>query len=229
MRTARLARTRGSLKRIVTRSALVALGALGIGGCAAAIGGGAAAVVVSIGALSAACYDYANVTVFDASTGHRTCTATVTASSGSHVLTLGSCYYAALGNGQWMVRASAPGLSDAVSRLDVDHDQGCIRQVHTVELTLTPKGVAPNRSRFPASAPLPPSSPRAPATSPGASAAPQTIVPAPSTSQSAPTTPAPPDSGTPSARNPVPNAKDPARDAAPAAGRFPLASDAGAP
>lgn len=140
----------------------------GLAGCTAALGAGAVAAVVAVGAVASRCYDYFDVTVLDAA-GRKTCAATVTATNGRDSLKLRSCYYAALTDGHWTLRASLPGYSDALSLAVVDHSYDCDRHVQSVELTLS----APHQGPPLAPAVL---EPRAPVPQP------QTPVPAPSSS-----------------------------------------------
>jgi hypothetical protein len=122
--------------------------------CTPLLGGAVLLGLVTVGALASSCYDYLDVTVLDAD-GHRTCAATVTASSGKSQFELTSCYYAPLTDGRWKLRASLPGFSDALSTVDVDHAHDCTRHVQTVELTLH----RPGTGSGPTSAPLPPAAP----------------------------------------------------------------------
>jgi hypothetical protein len=147
--------------------------------------------LVTVGALTSRCYDYLDVTVFDAE-GHRTCAATVTAIDRGSQFELTSCYYAALTDGRWTVRASLPGSSDAVTTVQVDHAHDCIRHVQTVELTLHRAGTpsAPKPVQLPAPAVASP--PEAPPAAP-----PQPAVPAPPAVEPAAPAPASPSSALP--------------------------------
>jgi hypothetical protein len=107
--------------------------------CAPVVGGGVLAAVVAIGALTSHCYDYADVTVYDPG-GHRTCDATVSATSGRDDFELKSCYYAPLTDGHWIIRAKLPGFPDAVSAVDVEHANDCTRHVQSMQLTINAPG-----------------------------------------------------------------------------------------
>lgn len=123
-----------------TRQVLAAgLLVAGLSACTALAGGAAVLGAVSIGVLTSRCYDYVDVTVLDAE-GRKTCAATVTASKGSSQFELPSCYYGALTDGLWTVRASLPGSGDATAQVQVDHTNDCTRYVQSLELTLKPKG-----------------------------------------------------------------------------------------
>jgi hypothetical protein len=157
--------------------------------CTAVAGGAAALGLIAVGALTSRCYDYLDVTVLDAD-GHKTCAATVTASNGKSQLELTSCYYTPLTDGRWTLRASLPGLSDAVSKVEVDHAHDCIRHVQTVELTLRrPGDVPPAPKPLPSPPTIPSPAPPTPA-APPPSALPATdpLAPAPATSSNAPPT-----------------------------------------
>ena len=168
--------------------------------CTPLVGGGVLLGLVAVGALTSRCYDYLDVTVFDAD-GRKTCAATVTATNGKDHFELGSCYYAALTDGQWKLRASLPGFTDALSTVKVEHAHDCTRNVQTVELTLNrpstlpgPKPVFPPPSvALPSSATLP-----APAVPPTSTAPP--AVPSATPSAAFPNAPpdnsaVPPDGG----------------------------------
>lgn len=142
-----------------------------LGSCSPLVGGGVLLGAVAMGALTARCYDYVDVTVLDAD-GRKTCAATVTASSGGSEFELSSCYQAPLTNGKWELRATLAGSIDAVSTVLVEHPHDCIRYVQSVELTLHRPGAAPARPLTPpalaplplspsASSPPPPASPSA--------------------------------------------------------------------
>jgi hypothetical protein len=168
---------RGSLWFLSLVSVLGALSA-----CTAVAGGGVVAVLVGIGALTAHCYDYLDVTVFDAQ-GRKTCAATVTASrnKSSEQFELESCYYTPLSDGRWTLRASLPGTSDVETVVDVDHEKDCTRHVQSVELTLN-TGVPPARAVRPALAPTPAISATISAPAPVASGVfPQLVTPPTST------------------------------------------------
>jgi hypothetical protein len=111
----------------------------GLNSCTAVAGGAALLGAVSIGVLTSRCYDYVDVTVLDAE-GRKTCAATVTASKGNSRFELPSCYYGALTDGQWTLRASLAGSTDAVAQVQVDHPHDCTRYVQTLELTLNRTG-----------------------------------------------------------------------------------------
>ncbi|MEO7036399.1 MAG: hypothetical protein ABI335_21470 [Polyangiaceae bacterium] len=148
--------------------------------CAPAAGGAVLVGVIAIGALTSHCYDYLDVTVFDAQ-GRKTCAATVTASSGSDHFELGSCYYAPLTDGVWTLRATLPGFPDAVTTVPVEHAHDCTRYVESVELTLKPaqplRSVPPPLELRPAPQPLAPPASVPPASVPPASAPMPSAVP----------------------------------------------------
>lgn len=123
--------------------------------CTAAAGGGILAVLIGVSALTSHCYDYLDVTVFDAQ-GRKTCDATVTASreNSSEHFELQSCYYAPLSDGHWRLRASMPGSTDVETLVQVDHEKECTRHVQSAELTLSPAGT-PARASTPASTATP--------------------------------------------------------------------------
>jgi hypothetical protein len=120
--------------------------------CTVVAGGGVVAALVGIGALTSHCYDYLDVTVFDAQ-GRKTCAATVTAtrSSSAEHFELESCYYTPLSDGRWTLRASMPGSNDVQTIIDVDHKNDCARHVQSVELTLDAVALPP-RAAAPAPA-----------------------------------------------------------------------------
>lgn len=182
-------RGRGGLARGAFGAALLILAT---SACTPLVGGGVLLGLVAVGALTSRCYDYLDVTVFDAD-GRKTCAATVTASNGKDKFELDSCYYAALTDGRWTLRASLPGFPDALSTVNVDHTHDCARYVQTVELTLN-RASAPAKPVLPPppAAPLPSSTtPPAPA-APAASTAPEAVPAAPASP--APSS-APPDDG----------------------------------
>jgi hypothetical protein len=159
--------------------------------CAPAAGGAVLVAVVGIGALTSHCYDYIDVTVYDAQ-GRRTCAATVTASNRGDQFELKSCYYAPLTDGHWTIRATLPGLPDAVSSADVEHTDDCTRHVLSMELTINAPG---SHNGNPAAGPSPdvpalPPPPAAPPPSAPASAAPPVASSAAPMSSSAPLAPA---------------------------------------
>ncbi|MEI9938896.1 MAG: hypothetical protein WDO69_16890 [Pseudomonadota bacterium] len=166
--------------------------------CAPLVGGAVLIGLVGVGVLSSRCYDYLDVTVLDPD-GRKTCAATVTATNGGNRFELDSCYYAALTDGHWTLRASLPGVPDALSTVEVDHEHDCARNVQTVELTL-------NRTVGKSALPPPPAS----ALPPPATRPPSVI----------PTTPPPPAAIPSAAGSPAPSAL-PADSAAPSVGVFP--------
>jgi hypothetical protein len=170
-------RFRGGLWCLVLVSVLGALSA-----CTAVAGGSIVAVLVGVGALTSHCYDYLDVTVFDAQ-GRKTCAATVTASrqKSSEQFELESCYYTPLSDGRWTLRASLPGSNDVETVVDVDHEKDCTRHVQSVELTLAAVGSRP-RAATPAPATSGATATPAPAAS---SVFPQLVTP-PSVSTAAP-------------------------------------------
>lgn len=161
--------------------------------CTTVVGGGVLAAVVAIGALTSRCNDYLDVTVFDEN-GRKTCDAIVTATNRGTHFELESCYYAPLTDGHWKLRAELPGgYVDAVSTVEVEHQNDCTRHVQSVELTMKRKTSvllgAPNASTAPVVLPPPISAPPMPAP-----AATQPQVPPAAPVQPAPI---PLDSGTP--------------------------------
>jgi hypothetical protein len=140
--------------------------------CAPAAGGAVLVGIIGIGALTSHCYDYLDVTVFDAR-GRKTCAATVTARNGGEHFELSSCYYAPLTDGVWTLSASLPGYPDAITTVPVEHANDCTRHVQSVELTLNAPGSA-SVLRAPVSLPVPPPAPPAPVP-----AAPAALVPSP--------------------------------------------------
>ena len=184
--------------RLARRAAGTGLLLLLVTACAPLVGGIALVGAVSIGALTTRCYDYIDVTVLDAE-GRKTCAATVTASDGHSEFNLESCYYAALTDGRWMLRASLAGAPVAVSTVVVDHTHDCTRYVQSVELTLAP----PNSPR---SRPAVPSVPSAMPSPVPAQPAPTST--APSSPESAPV-PATTDSSHPPSAPPAPSASPP--------------------
>ncbi len=158
---------RGSGRRFTGALALALL-IPSLTACAPAVGGGVLVAVVAIGALTSHCYDYIDVSVYDP-LGRRTCTATVTATNGGDQFELKSCYYAPLTDGHWSIRASLPGLPDAVSTVDVEHENDCTRHVQSMELTINPPGTKPAQALLPPpqpddlrALPPPPAAPPAP-------------------------------------------------------------------
>jgi hypothetical protein len=145
--------------------------------CTPLVGGAVLIGLVAVGAATSRCYDYLDVTVFDAD-GRKTCAATVTASDGGSPFELSSCYYAPLSDGRWTLRASLPGFPDALSTVEVEHAHDCIRHVQTVELTLNRVGTpAKPVFRPPPAVSVPtPATPAAPAVTP--SSTPPAIEPA---------------------------------------------------
>ena len=171
--------------------------------CAPVVGGGVLVAVVTVGALTSHCYDYADVTVYDPE-GHRTCAATVTATSRRDEFELKSCYYAPLTDGHWTIRAKLPGLPDAVSAVDVEHANDCTRHVQSMQLTINalspplpnmpaPVVQSPDVQRLPPP-PAPPPGPGSPGTSPP--------VIAPPSNTAGPASPASPSAPAPSATPP---------------------------
>ncbi|HEX3851604.1 MAG TPA: hypothetical protein VHW01_11600 [Polyangiaceae bacterium] len=190
------------LERQIRKAALWAVCAAFIStlaACAPAAGGAVLVGIVGIGALTSHCYDYLDVTVFDAQ-GRRTCAATVTARNGGEHFELSSCYYAPLTDGVWTLSASLPGYRDATTTVPVEHANDCTRHVQSVELTLNAPGSA-SAPRAAVSLPLPPLPP--PASSPPPAAP--------------PTLPAPPAAPLPSTAPPAP----PASSAVTPVGVFP--------
>ncbi|HTA92739.1 MAG TPA: hypothetical protein VK745_24340 [Polyangiaceae bacterium] len=162
--------------------------------CAPVVGGGVLVAVVAIGALTSHCYDYIDVSVYDP-LGRRTCAATVTATSGGDQFELKSCYYAPLTDGHWSIRASLPGLPDAVSTVDVEHENDCTRHVQSMELTLNTPGTRPalplplppspdDRRALPPPPAAPPALPPPSASPPAVSAS--SALPAPAAAPAAP-------------------------------------------
>jgi len=178
--------------------------------CAPVVGGGVLVAVVAVGALTTHCYDYLDVSVFDAQ-GRKTCAATVTASNGGDQFELKSCYYTPLTDGHWTIRANLPGFPDAVGSADVEHENDCTRHVQSMELTINPVGAAPAATSPGLGAPLLPAPPPAPpngsAAPPGASAVAVPPSPAPAAAASS-----------------VSPAPAPATSAAPSVGVFPDAA-----
>ena len=155
--------------------------------CAPAVSGAVVAGVVAIGALTSHCYDYLDLTVFDAQ-GRKTCAATVTASSGGEHFELGSCYYAPLTDGVWTLRAALPGYTDATSTVPVEHAHDCARHVQSVELTLNPArlvGGPASAPEIPAQLPTEPRQPAAVLPVSGAPSASAAVTPAPPSTASA--------------------------------------------
>jgi len=82
-------------------------------GCAVGIGAGAAVVVVGAGVLASTCYDRVIVTVMDQATGTNLCDAKVTFTEGGSVTEASSCHQAYL---SLMAREiAAPWLGGAAS------------------------------------------------------------------------------------------------------------------
>ena len=181
--------------------ALPALSLVGAA-CAPVVGGGVLAAVVAIGALTSHCYDYADVTVYDPQ-GHRTCAATVTATSGRDEFELKSCYYGPLTDGHWTIRAKLPGFPDTVSAVDVEHANDCTRHVQSMQLTINALSSPPNKpapvEQGPDAQRLPPP-PEAP-TPPGP-ARPTTPTPLPPPSAAGPASSVSPTAPAPSAAPP---------------------------
>jgi hypothetical protein len=123
--------------------------------------------VVGIGVLTSTCYDYLDVTVYDAE-GRKTCDATVTATSATgNTVELTSCYSTPLGDGVWSLRAHLQGYPGATSEVRVDNRNECVHHVQRVELTLTRMGEKTQPATPIVSAPIP----IAPALDAGADAA----------------------------------------------------------
>jgi len=178
-----MASERRGLGGLIRGTLLCALLIPATSACSAVVGGGIAIAVVAVGALTSHCYDYLDVTVYDAQ-GRKTCTATVTATNGGDQFELQSCYYAPLTDGHWTLRATQPGSVDSATTVDVDHARDCTRQVQSVELTLASpaatQATKPNVSaviQAPAlpAPPAPASAPVEPATS--APNAPSAVTP----------------------------------------------------
>lgn len=183
---------------------------LALGACAPALGGGALAAMVAIGALTSQCYDYVDVSVYDGQ-GRKTCAATVSATNGGDHFELKSCYYAPLSDGHWTLRAALPGYADTVSTVQVEHEKDCTRHVQSLELTLAAPGAPPNAraSTVPGAPalPPPPPAPVLPAPAPTAPAA-----------TSGPAVAGAPANGEPASPLPAPSALPPS---APGIGVFP--------
>jgi len=184
---------RGSGRRLAGALALALL-VPSLTACAPVVGGGVLVAVVAIGALTSHCYDYIDVSVYDP-LGRRTCAATVTATSGGDQFELKSCYYAPLTDGHWSIRASLPGLPDAVSTVDVEHENDCTRHVQSMELTLNTPGTRPalplplppspdDRRALPPPPAAPPALPPPSASPPAVSAS--SALPAPAAAPAAP-------------------------------------------
>jgi len=157
--------------RTLGRALLCALLLLPLTACTVAAGGGVAALLLGVAALTSHCYDYLDVTVLDTE-GRKTCAAQVTATKGSDSFELTSCYYGALTDGTWTLRASLAGQAEAVSTVIVEHQRGCTRNVQSVELTLhraLPQG--PPFVQPPPPLPAPPPPPSSVATPPVAATA----------------------------------------------------------
>ena len=141
--------------------------------CTVAAGGGVVLVAVGIGLLTSECYDYLDVTVYDAN-GRKTCNATVTVSKdGGSAQELTSCYYAPLGNGTWQLRATLPGFPEATSTVQVDNRKECVRHVQSAELTIG----AAHTAKPIVSSPLP-ATPAVTSTTPTTTPAPTSAPPA---------------------------------------------------
>jgi hypothetical protein len=198
---------RGSGRRIASARVALALAfsTLALGACAPAVGSGVLVAVVAIGALTSHCYDYIDVTVYDAQ-GRRTCGAIVTATNGGDEFELKSCYYAPLTDGHWTIRARLPGLPDAVSVVDVEHANDCTRHVQSMELTLSVPGSAPPTAPPFLGAPAPPALPPPPApSSPSPSARPPPASSAPPVPAAPATVAPPPASGAPASSSTPPS------------------------
>lgn len=194
--------TRG-LGRLTRRAVGAVLLAFATSACTPLWGGGVLLGLVAVGALTSHCYDYLDVTVFDAD-GRKTCAATVTAINGGDHFELTSCYYAPLTDGHWTLRASLPGSPDVLTTVEVEHAHDCTRHVQTVELTLNRAGVAKPALPPPAVTSPPP----APAPAVPTASSPLAAQPAPAAQSAAPVSP--PSSSAP-----------PADSAAPSVGVFP--------
>jgi hypothetical protein len=177
---------------------------VGLNACTSLAGGAALLGAVGIAALTSRCYDYVDVTVFDAD-GRKTCDAKVTAKNGNSQFELPTCYNATLTDGTWTLRASRSGSRDAVTTVVVDHAHDCTRYVQTVELTLNPAG-------------SPPSAPRPISPLPAAVSAPTVAQPPPSALPPA----APPPEAAPSPA--TPSSASPPSSATPPVGVFPDSS-----
>ena len=162
-----MASERRGLGGLIRGTLLCALLIPATSACSAVVGGGIAIAVVAVGALTSHCYDYLDVSVYDAQ-GRKTCTATVTATNGGDQFELQSCYYAPLTDGHWTLRAAQPGYVDSATTVDVDHAQDCTRHVQSVELTLAAPGAAAVRAPKTDVSTLIPASPAAPAAPPAA-------------------------------------------------------------
>jgi hypothetical protein len=178
-------------------------------GCNVAIGGGvlAAGVVASI--LTYDCTEGVGVTLWDRSTAHPVCDATVVAQLGKKSLTFSPCYSLYLDEGSWTVTATKPGYRPAVGTVTISHERRCSEpSYHSLELTLLRDDERPTEDR---SAPSPPPLPTVPATAPPAPSA----EPPPAASTIPPEGPAPPQPQAPTAPA--------APSAAPPSAAFPLA------
>ncbi len=173
---------RRGLKHCLRIGVALGLLACGASACAPVVGGAALAVVVGVGALTSHCYDYLDVTVLD-DQGRKTCAATVTAKNRGDEFELKSCYYAPLTDGHWTIRASQPGMPDAISTVEVEHANDCTRHVQSMELTLSARANPALPAAQPPAAPAPEAPPApapAPEIPPAPPAASSSAAPAPS-------------------------------------------------
>ncbi len=173
-------------------------------GCAAGIGVGVGAALITVGIITHECYEYVNITVIDGATGARTCNAHVTAQRGtSSPDDLGSCYYAPLTDGKWTIRATLPQRAPAESTIEVKAPESCEPAVATIVITIpAPGGPVAPRPLVPAPALAPPPVPAASSAAPPATA-PEPPIPTPTPTSSSSAAPAPPSAAPPPAGPPA--------------------------
>jgi hypothetical protein len=159
-----LKRSRVGLERRRPRAArwatwaLAASGVLAIG-CNAAIGGGVLALGVVASILTYDCTEGVGVTLWERSTAHPVCDATVVAEHDKTRVTFSPCYSAFLDEGSWTVTATKAGYRAAVGTVTISHERRCSEPTyHSVELTLLRGDEKPGEDRI---APSPPLSPAA--------------------------------------------------------------------
>jgi hypothetical protein len=106
-------------------------------GCNVAIGGGVLAAGVVAGILTYDCAEGVGVTLWERSTAHPVCDATVVAEQEGKTITFSPCYNAFLGEGTWTVSATKDGYQRAAGSVIIPHGHSCSQPTyHSVELTL---------------------------------------------------------------------------------------------
>jgi hypothetical protein len=159
----------------------VAVLALGVASCNAAVGGGLVVLLGGVGVLASQCYDRVRVRVRDPETGLRTCDADVTVvdADGSS-RQLRSCYSAALTAGKWRIVARQEGYVASATDFEIqERDGACPNYTHTVELSLRREGAPAESSARRAGATPAPATTPAPSSTSDLESPPARVVPPP--------------------------------------------------